>query len=167
MTAAPLNIQINIGADSRALVSTGFTAGARLEDSDVFDLDFFEKRYESEMDFSRCEGFQDEFMGVRVPMPVPSAKLRKMLAPRTDRIVMERSSGISGNNSGRGSYEELFDSPRHSDFSEEFRGRFARFDLTSIEAAFHSSTVVAAHSAYATRRIAHSPAGPQNRLIVS
>jgi endonuclease G len=39
-----------------------------------------EKKYEDELDFSKCTGFDENFMGVHVPMPVPKASLRKKLA---------------------------------------------------------------------------------------
>ena len=39
-----------------------------------------EKKWEDEQDYSTCTGFDEEFMGIRIPMPVPSARLRKKLA---------------------------------------------------------------------------------------
>jgi endonuclease G len=39
-----------------------------------------EKKLEDEQDYSTCTGFEEEFMGIRIPMPVPSARLRKQLA---------------------------------------------------------------------------------------
>jgi endonuclease G, mitochondrial len=40
----------------------------------------FEKKFEDEQDFSDCAGFDEHFMGVYIPMPQPSASLRKKLA---------------------------------------------------------------------------------------
>ena len=39
-----------------------------------------ERKLEDEQDYSTCTGFEEEFMGMRIPMPVPSARLRKQLA---------------------------------------------------------------------------------------
>ncbi|MEJ5126531.1 serine protease [Comamonas sp. MYb21] len=43
-----------------------------------------EKKLEDEQDYSTCMGFEEEFMGIRIPMPVPSEKLRKKLARLRD-----------------------------------------------------------------------------------
>ena len=39
-----------------------------------------EKKYEDELDFSDCAGFDDHFMGIYLPMPVPTGELRPKLA---------------------------------------------------------------------------------------
>jgi len=39
-----------------------------------------ERKLEDEQDYSTCTGFEEEFMGIRIPMPVPSARLRRQLA---------------------------------------------------------------------------------------
>jgi endonuclease G len=44
------------------------------------DATAFEKKYEDELDFSACTGFDEQFMGVYLPMPTPTPKLRKKLA---------------------------------------------------------------------------------------
>ena len=56
-------------------------ARTRREESAIFASDSFEKKYDDEMDFSRCEGFQDEFMGMRVPMPGPGLSPRSRQVP--------------------------------------------------------------------------------------
>src|SRR5690606_5621166 len=53
----------------------------RLQPSEDF---AFEKKFEDEMDFSDCAGFDEDFMGESLPMPLPSAKLRKKLAKLID-----------------------------------------------------------------------------------
>lgn len=40
----------------------------------------FEKKFEDELDFSACTGFDEHFLGVYLPMPVPNPALRKKLA---------------------------------------------------------------------------------------
>src|SRR6185295_13980656 len=40
----------------------------------------FEKKFEDELDFSDCAGFDAHFMGVYIPMPVPSPALKNRLA---------------------------------------------------------------------------------------
>jgi endonuclease G len=42
------------------------------------------ERYEDELDFFSCAGFDEYFMGVHIPMPAPKAKLRKKLAGLVD-----------------------------------------------------------------------------------
>ena len=76
---APVSIHISFGGDGRPAVSVASPERA-LADAAAEQ----EKKFEDEQDFSQCEGFQDEFMGVRIPMPVPSAALRAKLAFRTD-----------------------------------------------------------------------------------
>ncbi|WP_181179419.1 DNA/RNA non-specific endonuclease [Methylibium rhizosphaerae] len=71
-------INIHIAVDGAGAVSAA-RVPARVE------LEF-EKKYEDEMDFSACDGYQQDFMsGVRIPMPVPNDDLREMLAFRIDR----------------------------------------------------------------------------------
>jgi len=80
-TLAPVNIQITIGA-------TGVQVeGLRRELPQAVALTGSleaEKKFEDEMDFAGCDGFVEDFMGVRIPMPVPSAALRNKLAHRLD-----------------------------------------------------------------------------------
>jgi len=81
-SVAPIRIQISIGGGSEA--------GAPRVSTSVFSADPLdagleqEKKYEDELDFSQCAGFQEEFMGERIAMPVPTPKLRKQLAFRLD-----------------------------------------------------------------------------------
>jgi endonuclease G len=77
----PINISISIGGDGRPVVTTGRGTPPRAGVDATADE---EKLFEDEQDFSTCEGFQNEFMDVRIPMPVPTAALRKKLAFRTD-----------------------------------------------------------------------------------
>jgi endonuclease G, mitochondrial len=70
-----LNINISIGPGGQAVA----IAGTPLAPAIATGLDF-EKKFEDEMDFSDCEGFNENFMGVLIPMPIPSASLRKKLA---------------------------------------------------------------------------------------
>ena len=71
----PVNISIAIGPAGPIVTTTG---GLLLPPvHDVVDL---EKKLEDEMDFSGCTGFDDHFMGVLIPMPVPNAALRQKLA---------------------------------------------------------------------------------------
>lgn len=74
-TTAPqaIDIHIHIASDGRAAATLG---GAAAPSPALA----FEKRYEDELDFTDCTGFDGWFMGVSVPMPRPSAKLRKKLA---------------------------------------------------------------------------------------
>lgn len=79
--ASPINIHITIGGDGQPVVTT---RGAEVSGTRGVSASEEEKKFEDEQDFSDCEGFQEEFMGVRIPMPVPNADLRKQLAHRTD-----------------------------------------------------------------------------------
>jgi endonuclease G len=79
--AGPINIHITIGGDGQPVV---ITRGAGVSGAGGESVSEEEKKFEDEQDFSVCEGFQEEFMGVRIPMPVPNAGLRKQLAYRTD-----------------------------------------------------------------------------------
>lgn len=73
--AVPISIHINIGSDSRV------TLPERFEGIGHFESQFeFEKRVEDAMDFSRCAGFQEHFMGEHIAMPVPTTELRKLIA---------------------------------------------------------------------------------------
>ncbi len=40
-----------------------------------------ESKFEDELDFTDCEGFDEYFLGAFVPMPTPTPKLRRFLAP--------------------------------------------------------------------------------------
>lgn len=70
-----IDIRISIRPDGVASVSGG--AGVVTVDS-LAD----EKQVTDDRDYSRCDGFQESFMGVRVPMPTPNESLRKKLAIR-------------------------------------------------------------------------------------
>jgi endonuclease G len=77
----PIDIRITIGRDGAPVVTTAHGAGQ--PDAAALQLDG-EKKYEDELDFSGCDGFQDDFMGVRIPMPIPGPALRRKLAFRVD-----------------------------------------------------------------------------------
>lgn len=76
----PIEIRISIGGESAPLVTVARSTGL-LDTPSLLDG---EKKYEDELDFSTCDGFQDNFMGVRIPMPLPGPALRRKLAFRVD-----------------------------------------------------------------------------------
>lgn len=75
---APISININIsptgGVPAITTSALGFTA------SPLTEAFVFEKKFEDELDFSNCAGFETDFMGVYLPMPTPSEDLRRKLA---------------------------------------------------------------------------------------
>jgi len=71
----PINIHISIGAGAVPTVTQ--TVGAPAIITGEADL---EKKFEDEMDYSGCAGFDEDFMGVRIAMPTPGTALRKKLA---------------------------------------------------------------------------------------
>lgn len=71
----PFNIHISIAASGQ--VSTTAVGGPAAIVVPAVD---FEKKFEDELDFSDCAGFDEHFMGVYIPMPVPNQTLRKKLA---------------------------------------------------------------------------------------
>ena len=73
---AAINISINIS--SRGVDVT--TVDGPLSKATASAELAFERRFEDELDLSDCDGFDDHFMGVYLPMPVRNAKLRKKLA---------------------------------------------------------------------------------------
>jgi len=73
----PLTVTINITPQGHTIASApGILIGPPSADAAIV----FEKKYEDELDFSDCPGFDQDFLGAYVPMPVPSASLRKKLA---------------------------------------------------------------------------------------
>lgn len=77
--AAPITpINVSISITSGGQVTTA-TIGSPLVAAATAAVDF-EKKYEDELDFSDCTGFDEQFMGIHIPMPVPSPALRKKLA---------------------------------------------------------------------------------------
>lgn len=76
----PIDIRITIGGTGQPVVQaqSGVAMPTRLLDLDV------EKKVEDEQDYSTFLGFDEDFMGVRIPMPKPSAQLRKKLAALRD-----------------------------------------------------------------------------------
>jgi endonuclease G, mitochondrial len=72
----PININISISPHGHATT----TLGPPTAPSALAAASAFEKKYEDELDFSECTGFDDHFMGVYLPMPKPKPKLRKKLA---------------------------------------------------------------------------------------
>jgi endonuclease G, mitochondrial len=77
----PIDIHITIGREGVPTVTS--TRGALLSPATALLLDE-EKKYEDELDFSGCDGYQDDFMSVRIPMPLPGTALRRKLAFRVD-----------------------------------------------------------------------------------
>src|SRR5262245_11370622 len=63
----PVHISITIGPNGHA-IPTG--AGIAVAPGALVEPPGFEKKYEDELDFSECAGFDDHFLGVYVPMPV-------------------------------------------------------------------------------------------------
>lgn len=72
-TLPALNISISITPAGHVVTAAGMPLPPTAEAA-------FEKKYEDELDFSGCTGFDDDFMGVHIPMPVPNQALRKKLA---------------------------------------------------------------------------------------
>lgn len=79
--AAPINIHISIGGEGAPVATVGGGVPARTDR--LAELEE-EKKFEDEQEFSACEGFQEDFMGESIPMPVPNTALRKKLAFLTD-----------------------------------------------------------------------------------
>jgi endonuclease G len=72
---APFDIHISVtpsGVAPTTLVGRSITTTASAE----IELE----RFEDDLDFSDCAGFDERFMGVYLPMPVPNATLRRKLA---------------------------------------------------------------------------------------
>lgn len=72
-----VNISISLGPAGPVVTAAGMPLPPASEAA-------FEKKYEDELDFSGCAGFDDDFMGVHIPMPVPNQSLRKKLASLKD-----------------------------------------------------------------------------------
>lgn len=77
----PVNISINILPNGSGVPTV--SVGSLMTGAAVPEL-HFEKKYEDELDFSDCAGFDADFMGVYLPMPVPSDALRRKLAFLSD-----------------------------------------------------------------------------------
>jgi endonuclease G, mitochondrial len=75
----PIDIHISIGREGVPLVTS--TRGAVSHPTALLDE---EKKYEDELDFAGCDGYQDNFMNERIPMPLPGTALRRKLAFRVD-----------------------------------------------------------------------------------
>ncbi len=73
---APIEIRISIGTGAPVIQTVGGAAGIAGAPASI-DV---EKRLEDDRDLSDCLGFDEDFMGVHIPLPVPSAALRKKLA---------------------------------------------------------------------------------------
>lgn len=70
---APFSLTITVNPVGQSIVTSSVAAKTEPAES-------FEKKYEDELDFTDCAGFDDQFMGTYLPMPVPSSGLRKKLA---------------------------------------------------------------------------------------
>jgi len=77
---APFNINISISASGQGSTTAAGGPLAAVAGADIA----FEKKFEDELDLSDCTGFDEHFMGVFIPMPVPNAALRKKLAFLSD-----------------------------------------------------------------------------------
>lgn len=80
---APLSIHISIGGGQAEKAST-LTAATATTGVDHADIEA-ERKLEDEMDFTDCEGYRDDFMGERIPLPTPDDDLKALLARRNDR----------------------------------------------------------------------------------
>jgi len=74
----PIDIRITIGGTGGPVVQTFGGAAALATGFET------EKKVEDEQDYSSFLGFDENFMGVKIPLPTPSAKLRKKLANLKD-----------------------------------------------------------------------------------
>lgn len=74
---SPFNITISIGSEGRTVAATPIVSQLLPGNTGA---DFAE-RYEDDLDFSDCAGFDDHFMGQYIPMPIPTPALLKKLAP--------------------------------------------------------------------------------------
>ncbi|QQB33179.1 DNA/RNA non-specific endonuclease [Achromobacter deleyi] len=74
---APIEIRIRISADQPVAIQA-LTDGAPPQPL------AFEKKGEDAQDYAACLGYDDQFMGIRLPLPAPNAALRKKLARRGD-----------------------------------------------------------------------------------
>jgi endonuclease G, mitochondrial len=81
--AAPISIQITIGAGGQPVVTTGMAAAAAAP-SPAIVARLEQEKFEDDLDFSDCAGFEEEFMNDRIAMPMPNASLRKKLAVLID-----------------------------------------------------------------------------------
>lgn len=70
---SPINIHISIGQNGQAVTDVR-TFGVPPPQV------AFEKKYEDELDFSDCDGFQEDFMNTLIPLPLPTPALRSKLA---------------------------------------------------------------------------------------
>jgi len=79
LAGAGIDIRISIRADGSPVVTA--TRGAAMSPAPLLEE---EVKVEEGRDYARCEGYLEDFMGVHIPMPTPSAQLRKQLAFRVD-----------------------------------------------------------------------------------
>jgi endonuclease G len=70
----PISIHIRIGQDGQAL--TDVRTSSALEPLSIGE----QEKFEDDLDFSACSGFQDDFMGILTPIPKPNTALRSKLA---------------------------------------------------------------------------------------
>jgi endonuclease G, mitochondrial len=79
-TLQPITISITLGGAAPVVTTSTGLASV----TPVISAALETERYEDDLDFSGCTGFDEQFMGVPIPMPVPKAKLRKKLAGLID-----------------------------------------------------------------------------------
>jgi endonuclease G, mitochondrial len=80
--AAPVEIRISIGGGPVVVTSTPISGMELQGPPGIFEV---EKKLEDNQDFTTCSGYEAEFLDDRIPMPIPSGKLRKKLAFLRDR----------------------------------------------------------------------------------
>ncbi|MBG6076889.1 DNA/RNA non-specific endonuclease [Polaromonas sp. CG_9.11] len=76
LAASVIEIRVSIGNGQHVVQST--VSETPLQTVALGTLN--ERKLEDAQDYSTCTGFEEEFMGIRIPMPLPSARLRKQLA---------------------------------------------------------------------------------------
>jgi len=75
--SAPIEIHISVNGSP---VFTTSALASRPELSAAQETAEFEKKLEDNQDFTNCLGYQAEFLDDRIPIPIPTEKLRKKLA---------------------------------------------------------------------------------------
>jgi len=76
LPTGPIEIRVIIGGGQPIVQTIGGGAAMGIASSFVE----AEKKLEDEQDYSTCMGYEEEFMGIRIPMPLPGTKLRKKLS---------------------------------------------------------------------------------------
>jgi len=77
MQKAPINIHISIGAGDISVTDTRPGAGQNRANNSS---DLLQEKWADDIDYSKCAGYDEDFMGVNIPMPEPNATLLRKLA---------------------------------------------------------------------------------------